>query len=188
MEERKDFTYDKAELRRILIERRKAVGDVRRRAAAASDHIMPLLRGRVMVYISMRSEMPTDKLIDRLLCRPDIAVYAPYTDCGKIVPKRLLRLAKPDRTGNLDLSCYGDMSEDIDVCVTPLVGFDPRGYRVGYGLGCYDRFFAERKTFKIGFAFDAQKAEFDCESHDVPLDCCVTESGVIYFNHARDIG
>ena len=50
----------------------------------------------------------------------------------------------------------------------PLVGFDARGYRLGYGGGFYDRTLeglrAKRPTFAVGFAFDAQ------EMPEVPID------------------
>ena len=47
-----------------------------------------------------------------------------------------------------------------EVLIVPLVGFDARGYRLGYGGGFYDRTLeglrAKRPTFAVGFAFDAQ--------------------------------
>ena len=33
-------------------------------------------------------------------------------------------------------------SDNIDLVITPLLAFDTQGYRVGYGKGFYDRFFA----------------------------------------------
>ncbi|MGY8855544.1 MAG: 5-formyltetrahydrofolate cyclo-ligase [Burkholderiales bacterium] len=32
-------------------------------------------------------------------------------------------------------------NDNIDLVITPLLAFDTKGYRVGYGKGFYDRFF-----------------------------------------------
>ncbi len=151
---------------------------------------MPLLRGNVMVYVSIGSEMPTDALIMRLLSEPTVTVYVPFTDKDmRIVPRRLRSHGSADRLGNLDEThLFPADGVNIDQCVTPLLAFGADGSRLGYGKGCYDRFFANTDTFKIGLAFDAQRARFKRDITDIPLDCCVTETKVIYFPYARDIG
>lgn len=151
---------------------------------------MPLLRGNVMVYVSIGSEMPTDALITRLLSEPTVTVYVPFTDNDmRIVPRRLRSLGSADRLGNLDEThLFPADGVNIDQCVTPLLAFGADGSRLGYGKGCYDRFFANADTFKIGLAFDAQRARFKRDITDIPLDCCVTESKVLYFKHASNFG
>ncbi|TAE31407.1 MAG: 5-formyltetrahydrofolate cyclo-ligase [Candidatus Kapaibacterium sp.] len=72
------------------------------------------------------------------------------------------------------------------VCVlVPLLGFDVECYRIGYGKGHYDRFFAGfseallRNTVKIGCAFQCQcVAELPRETHDIPLDMIITEESI----------
>jgi len=71
-----------------------------------------------------------------------------------------------------------------DTLIVPLVGFDARCNRLGYGGGFYDRTLARLKARgpvrAIGFAFAAQElAEVPVEVTDVALDCIVTERGVI---------
>ncbi|MEQ9695480.1 5-formyltetrahydrofolate cyclo-ligase [Shimia sp. SDUM112013] len=73
-----------------------------------------------------------------------------------------------------------------EILIVPLVAFDARGGRLGYGGGFYDRTLeqlrARRATLAIGFAFDAQEAEdLPLEPTDQPLDMIVTESGVRSF-------
>ncbi|MBR9844441.1 MAG: 5-formyltetrahydrofolate cyclo-ligase [Rhodobacteraceae bacterium] len=70
-----------------------------------------------------------------------------------------------------------------EIVIVPLVAFDAKGGRLGYGGGFYDRTLerlrAKRATLAIGFAFDAQEAEeLPLEPTDQPLDMIVTESGV----------
>lgn len=70
-----------------------------------------------------------------------------------------------------------------EILIVPLVAFDAKGGRLGYGGGFYDRTLerlrGRRATLAIGFAFDAQEAEdLPLEPTDQPLDMIVTESGV----------
>lgn len=64
--------------------------------------------------------------------------------------------------------------------LAPLLGFDRRGVRLGWGKGCYDRYLASRspRPFVVGVAFSYQEvAELPAESHDHRLDAVVTELG-----------
>ena len=74
-----------------------------------------------------------------------------------------------------------------EILIVPLVAFDARGGRLGYGGGFYDRTLewlrGRRPTLAIGFAFDAQQAEaLPLEPTDQPLDLLVTESRVLEFD------
>ena len=75
----------------------------------------------------------------------------------------------------------------LDLVLTPLVGFDEQGNRLGMGGGFYDRSFAYlrrrqvwRKPHLLGVAFDLQRcaAGLPHQPWDVPLEGVVTESGV----------
>ena len=73
-----------------------------------------------------------------------------------------------------------------EVLIVPLLAFDARGYRLGYGGGFYDRTLeglrARGPVLAVGFAFDAQEvAEVPTEPTDQRLDAVVTESGVRLF-------
>lgn len=188
MEETKEFTYSKADARTLLLKRRAGVSDRLDKATAAMENVLPLLGGNVMVYVPIGSEISTLPLIEALIKRNDVTVFAPYTSDSMITPKRLLQVEAADRYGNLPVDCYGEIAESIDACVTPLLGVDSCGYRLGYGKGCYDRFFRGKNIKKIGFCFSEQFIDFTHSFFDVPLDVCVTEKNVIYFDHASDCG
>jgi 5-formyltetrahydrofolate cyclo-ligase len=70
------------------------------------------------------------------------------------------------------------------VLIVPLLSFDRRGYRLGYGGGFYDRTLERLRsrgaTLALGFAFAAQEvAEVPTEPTDQPLDAVLTETGLI---------
>lgn len=72
--------------------------------------------------------------------------------------------------------------EEIDMVVTPGLGFDIKGNRLGRAGGYYDRFFASEllKAKKIGFAFSQQIVDsVPVEEHDKPIDILVTDAGVV---------
>ena len=72
-----------------------------------------------------------------------------------------------------------------DVVVMPLLGFDARGTRLGYGGGYYDRTLAgmHKRPRLVGFAFSGQELpEVPREPHDRPLDMIVTELGLRQFS------
>jgi 5-formyltetrahydrofolate cyclo-ligase len=78
--------------------------------------------------------------------------------------------------------------EDIDLVVTPALGFDRQGNRLGRGGSYYDRFFAnaELKASRCGFAFAEQLLDsIPVKEHDEPVDSLVTDEGVIYFNNQK---
>lgn len=78
--------------------------------------------------------------------------------------------------------------EDIDLVVTPALGFDKQGNRLGRGGSYYDRFFAnaELKASRCGFAFAEQLLDsIPVTEHDEPVDSLVTDEGVIYFNNQK---
>ncbi|WP_286799448.1 5-formyltetrahydrofolate cyclo-ligase [Oceanicaulis sp. UBA2681] len=66
--------------------------------------------------------------------------------------------------------------------LVPLVGFDLKGRRLGYGGGFYDRTLEKLKQSGpltvVGLAYAAQKlAKIPAEAHDIRLDWVVTEQG-----------
>lgn len=67
-----------------------------------------------------------------------------------------------------------------DVLLVPLLAFDGGGYRLGYGRGFYDRYLAVNPVLSIGISFSDQEVEqVPRESHDIPLDYVLTETGLI---------
>jgi 5-formyltetrahydrofolate cyclo-ligase len=72
----------------------------------------------------------------------------------------------------------------IDVVFVPLLAFDKKGNRVGYGKGFYDKFLSHCKpeAIKIGLSFfEAEELISDVFESDVLLNYCVTPIGVFEF-------
>lgn len=70
------------------------------------------------------------------------------------------------------------------ILIVPLLAFDRRGYRLGYGGGFYDRTLAALRAkgsvLAVGFAYAAQEVDtVPTEPTDLALDLIVTEAGVI---------
>jgi len=87
--------------------------------------------------------------------------------------------------GPLVQRCLRRIEEiEPEIVILPLLAFDRRGGRLGYGGGFYDRTLeqlrARRATLAIGFAFAGQEIEqIPLEPTDQPLDLVVTQAGVI---------
>jgi 5-formyltetrahydrofolate cyclo-ligase len=79
---------------------------------------------------------------------------------------------------------------DIDLVVTPALGFDKKGNRLGRGGSYYDRFFAneELKAARCGFGFTEQIIEsIPVMEHDKPVDIIVTDEEIIYFDNQKGV-
>jgi 5-formyltetrahydrofolate cyclo-ligase len=77
----------------------------------------------------------------------------------------------------------------LDLVLTPLVGFDDRGHRLGMGGGYYDRVFGflnRRTRWKkprlMGLAYELQRCEaLQAAAWDVNMDAVATEQAVYHF-------
>lgn len=57
----------------------------------------------------------------------------------------------------------------IDLIHVPGLVFDPRGYRIGYGGGYYDRYLATYEGPTLATLYPCQFQAFDPEPHDLPV-------------------
>ena len=72
-----------------------------------------------------------------------------------------------------------------DLILVPMLAFDARGHRLGYGGGFYDRTIAalraRRPLVALGLAYAGQELpEVPDGDHDMRLDGIVTEAGVLW--------
>jgi len=68
--------------------------------------------------------------------------------------------------------------------IVPMLAFDGRGHRLGFGGGFYDRFLpTQPNAMRIGlcYEFGHQSEDLPHEDHDVPLDLIVTEKNIYRF-------
>ena len=135
------------------------------------------------IYYSYGTEADTHAIIEGLLStgkkvylprvEGDIIVPVPYTAKTELV-KNSLGIEEP----------VGQAYDgEIDVCIAPLLAVNSKGYRLGYGGGFYDRYFASHPDIlKAGLGYSLQQCEDNFEEeHDVPLDIFICERGIITF-------
>ena len=132
------------------------------------------------VYLSFGSEVATEGIVRALLARGK-KVCVPLVEGGvmRSVPYR-----EP-----LEAGAYGILQPEggeetaCRVALTPLLAVDGEGYRLGYGGGYYDRYFAlHPDVLRVGLAYAGQGVErLPREKTDMPLHAVVTEKGVTRF-------
>jgi 5-formyltetrahydrofolate cyclo-ligase len=114
-----------------------------------------------------------------------------YLSCYQAMPREVdtsLILAEAAKRGVLvtipDKTWQQPSPEDLeisyDVIIVPMLGFDEKCHRIGYGGGYYDRLLAvQPKARKIGLCFELGRVQkLPIESHDAPLDVIITEVSI----------
>src|SRR5436190_18721786 len=74
--------------------------------------------------------------------------------------------------------------EFVDMVIVPGLGFTDKGYRIGRGMGFYDRFLAQAEFIGLscGLAFAEQiVADLPVLDHDIPLSMLATDKGLKRF-------
>lgn len=192
------MSEDRAPLRHLLRERRRAL-PAKDRIAAAEALAQRLLAlpfaprhgGHVAGYWAMDGEIALHVWQLRLpkdvsYCLPVLADdgllrFAPWRAGEPLVANRY-GIPEPENAGTTALS-----AEAMDLIVLPLVGFDAQGHRLGMGGGWYDRTLAFRRDrvstpWLVGAGFAVQQvATLAPEPWDVPLDAVCTESDLFHF-------
>lgn len=110
---------------------------------------------------------------------------------------RVMQFKKWDHETEMTKSAWcvpepqGGDTVEPDIVLAPLLAFDQKGYRLGYGGGHYDntiRALREKKEITyigIGFAEQAVLFKLPREEHDIPLDYMLTPKGVIDFKDGQ---
>ena len=131
----------------------------------------------------MGTEIDVRPLLNALHARGH-PVLLPFTPpCGQPLSFRRWQpgdALRPGRFGTL--TSIGEIGTP-DVLLVPLLAWDGRGHRLGYGGGYYDRTLALLPgRCAIGCAYDVQRVpELPVGPHDIPLDAVATETGVTVF-------
>jgi len=68
------------------------------------------------------------------------------------------------------------LHDEIDLVIIPLLTFDKKGNRIGYGKGYYDKFLSSCRAdvIKVGLSFFEPEEALPTDPFDVPLNFCVT--------------
>lgn len=137
-------------------------------------------------YMPAGSEVDPQTLMRRLFAR-GAALCLPYVE----TPAAPLIFRRWDIGEELQAGAYGiqvpcQSAEAVspNLLLVPILAFDRKGYRLGYGGGFYDRTIAELRTLKqivtVGLAFSGQvRDDLPIEAHDMRLDWIVTESAAL---------
>lgn len=162
--------------------------DIARRALTLPE--LASARG-VLACLSFGAEVDTWALIDELAARGR-KIYVPRVERGDPAihlhpypsPLRTLSFGlrqplAPAAGGSEELPAEA-VDEALDAALVLGLGFDRRGYRLGYGGGYFDRFLAARRFPAIGLTYACQLLEeLPVEAHDVPMHIVVTENEVL---------
>lgn len=136
--------------------------------------------GSYFIYNSFSSEARTDLIIERLIQKGK-AVFLPRVEGNAMVSVPYGGGFKKGAFGIFEP--LGEPSSDVaEVTVAPLLAVNPRGFRIGYGGGFYDRYLNGKNTLKVGMGYAFQLRGFTEEQFDVPLDAFISEKGVIGFS------
>ncbi|WP_448203376.1 5-formyltetrahydrofolate cyclo-ligase [Azospirillum sp. sgz302134] len=146
--------------------------------------------GPVAGYWPLGSELDVRPLLLHLRT-PERPVALPVSGPrGKALTFRAWDPAVPLAAGR-----YGIFEPDAgqpevvpSVLLVPMLAFDRRGHRLGYGAGYYDRTLdalrAIRPVLAVGVAFAAQEVDaVPCADHDERLDWIITERETLRISH-----
>ena len=175
---------DKQEIRKVMKKKRSLISQEtfllhsQQILHQVLQHCQYLKANTVGVYVSLPGEVDTIALITEMLkthhvCVPkvigdDMVFY--YIHSLNDLQEGYFHVLEPTTNEIAD-------PQDIDLMIVPMLAFDQNLYRVGYGKGFYDRYFASSfQGYKLGIAFSFQKVDdFDKDRYDIPLDEIICE-------------
>ncbi|WP_129629514.1 5-formyltetrahydrofolate cyclo-ligase [Candidatus Oscillochloris fontis] len=182
-------------LRRELLDRRAQIVDRELRSAQIVGHVLALpafLHAHAIhCYLAIGSEVATYHLIAAALTQGKAVVVPVVTDDGRLGHSWIRDIDMADfTTGShgtlIPRRIIPALPGDWDLTFVPLLGFDPQGYRIGYGKGYYDQLLTATPAYAVGLAFQDQACpHIPHEPHDRRLNLVVTESGAREFAPAQ---
>ena len=186
-----ESTADKAELRRFFRSVRNRLSPVLRQEYSAviaqALTSLPLYRDRgvILFYAPIQSEVDLLPLASLSLAEgKTVAFPRSHPEDHTLTFHAVTELSE------LTAGTYGVLEPGAAlpsltrfseaICLTPALAFDRHGYRLGYGGGYYDRFFATFDGISIGIAFgDCLCDALPHTAHDRRVDLILTEGGVL---------
>lgn len=130
------------------------------------------------IYVSFNQEVHTipfieEMFIDKKVCIPKIEDHQMQfhqIESLKNIKRNSYGILEPENENTIS-------KEQIDLLIVPIVAFDKKYQRIGYGGGYYDRYLANFKGKTIGIAFSFQEIEeIVPEKYDCPLDIVIHEN------------
>ena len=183
----------KARLRREALARRDALPSPLRAAAAEAITTRPfpvaITPGTIVSgFMPMKSEINPIPLMRKLADAGATLALPVVAGKGRPLIMRAWSVGEPLASGVWGIREPKPDAPEVfpDILIVPLLAFDRRGHRIGYGAGYYDMTIAglrARKTvLAVGIAFAAQEiAQVPTTPRDARLDLVLTEREVIDF-------
>ena len=177
----------KSRLRADMTARRAALGrDRTRRGPDLADRflsaISPAPGDVVSGFLPIGDEIDVMPLLARLRAAGHDIALPVILRRGRPLSFRLWRDGDPLETGPLGTKhpLPGTATAEPDLLIAPLLAFDRRGYRLGYGGGYYDRTLtalrAAGPVLAVGVGFAEQEvSDVPHDSNDAKLDYIVTD-------------
>jgi 5-formyltetrahydrofolate cyclo-ligase len=181
----------KAELRRAALARRDALpAQMRKEAAEAiAARPFPVALAPTMIasgFMPLKSEINPLPLMRKFADAGSTLALPVVAGRGKPLIMRAWSWGEPLVAGVWGIREPPPEAPavDPDVVLVPLLAFDRRGHRIGYGAGYYDmtiaRLRAKKPIAAVGIAFAAQEVEtIPTTAFDEPLDLVLTENETI---------
>ena len=150
--------------------------------ASLTQRFPDLAERLVGAYVPFRREFNCTPLLVRLTEAGGRVALPVVLGFGRPLEFRLWKPGDRMERGVYDIP-YPAGGEPVrpETVISPLVGFDQAGYRLGYGAGFYDRTLASFpvKPLTIGVGFElARMPTIQPQPYDVPMDLIITEAGV----------
>lgn len=129
-----------------------------------TDYLLHILQGKDKSVVVSKSDFPSGELIHFLLQENTTLKVSSY--------------GIPEPVDGIQVN-----PEQLDVVFVPLLAFDTKGDRVGYGKGFYDRFLAKcnPNTVFVGLSFFESEPLIKSNDTDIKLHYCVTPSQIYSF-------
>jgi 5-formyltetrahydrofolate cyclo-ligase len=188
--------HEKVELRRAAQVRRDALPAERRKAAAEAiaARAFPLVVAPgtiVSGFMPLKSEINPLPLMKRLADAGARLALPAVAGRGKPLIMRSWQWGEPLAAGVWGIREPIAQAPEVepDIVLVPLLAFDRRGHRIGYGAGYYDLTLSRLRTRKAiiaaGLAFAAQEVpRVPSTAFDAPLDLVLTEEDTIDLRNA----
>lgn len=141
-----------------------------------------LCKSTVGFYWSYRGEYDPQPAMNALQRRGAVLALPEIEGKGRPLCFRRWSEETPMKIGAYNIPVTDNTERvTVNAIIVPMLGFDTKGYRLGYGAGYYDRTISgmNPRPLLIGVAFEILRLEdIYPRPHDVAMDFIVTEAGI----------
>ena len=181
------MAWRRSERARLIAARLATTADERAAwSAAIAERLMQAMgdvAGRVVsVYWPFRGEPDLRGFMQQVVAHGGSCALPVVVEKGQPLAFRSWAEGEPLARGvwNIPIPAEGALVVP-DVAIAPVVGFDPKCYRLGYGGGFFDRTLAaltpRPRVFGVGYELQAL-ASIHPLAHDIAMQAIITEAGV----------